>query len=492
MSIGKKLLMLALAAPFVVAEAPTVQAAPARKPPLCTCGALRGLRGATARAGRRGGRPGEQEPRHRDALPAAAREAEAPEEGNVGPGRLPQGRLQRRQREGQDHGAHHRRLLPVTGKLRTEGRPRRSSPPATSVCGDGVIDPAGGEAVRRRRSAVRPARSATTSCQCLPTRADKSGPIEITADGRKLVAVNTDTDSVSFFAVGADGLLTKLHEVAVGDEPRSVATLLNKPLGVRRQHGERHGVGASTSENYTTVATIDVGTEPWAVVASPNGTLRLRRQRQRQCRAGDRHGQQHRHRDHPGRPQPARARHHQRRRRGRSGRDPVRAELLRPAAHRLRAAEQRQPGRHRRSRRGLPAGLQGAAGGRRGHLRRFARGGRRRRVDRDQHASSTTSCSRRWPTPASTSPAAPFVNTTAERRPAHHLRRRRHRRHAGAADGRVPEPAAEHRALRRPRLRAQLRGLARAAAALQPQRAEPHVGVRRRHQQRRSPTRRST
>ena len=38
MSIGKKLLVLALAAPFVVAEAPTVQAAPARKPPLCTSG----------------------------------------------------------------------------------------------------------------------------------------------------------------------------------------------------------------------------------------------------------------------------------------------------------------------------------------------------------------------------------------------------------------------------------------------------------------------
>ena len=38
MSIGKKFLVLALAAPLVVAEAPTVQAAPARKPPLCTSG----------------------------------------------------------------------------------------------------------------------------------------------------------------------------------------------------------------------------------------------------------------------------------------------------------------------------------------------------------------------------------------------------------------------------------------------------------------------
>jgi hypothetical protein len=63
-----------------------------------------------------------------------------------------------------------------------------------------------------------------------PLGTNKSGPIDITADGRKVAAVNTDTDTVSFFEVQGDGMLTKAAEVPVGDEPRSVATLLRKPL----------------------------------------------------------------------------------------------------------------------------------------------------------------------------------------------------------------------------------------------------------------------
>src|SRR5215510_2562713 len=67
-------------------------------------------------------------------------------------------------------------------------------------------------------------------CEVFPVGNNKSGPIAITADGRKVVAVNTDTDTVSFFEVGGNGLLTKVREVPVGNEPRSVATLLAKPL----------------------------------------------------------------------------------------------------------------------------------------------------------------------------------------------------------------------------------------------------------------------
>ena len=63
----------------------------------------------------------------------------------------------------------------------------------------------------------------------------------------------------------------------------------SKPLAYVANTRQRHRVGRSTWSTTRPSTTIDVGTEPQAVVASPNGTLRLRRQRQRQHRAGDRH-----------------------------------------------------------------------------------------------------------------------------------------------------------------------------------------------------------
>ena len=56
----------------------------------------------------------------------------------------------------------------------------------------------------------------TSTTTTLPRRSDKSGPIDITPDGRKVVAANTDTDTVSFFEVDANGLLSKVQEMAVG------------------------------------------------------------------------------------------------------------------------------------------------------------------------------------------------------------------------------------------------------------------------------------
>ena len=240
----------------------------------------------------------------------------------------------------------------------------------------------------------------------------------------------------------------------MGQEPRSVATLVSKPLGVRRQHRQRHGVGASTRTNYTTVATIDVGTEPQAVVASPNGTLRLRRQRQRQHGAGDRHEHQHRRRDHPGRPQPARARHHQRRRRRRPGRDASTCRTSSPA---------RGPGF-------VPPSSANLGGGD-GAGAAFPAGAKGQPVvgegifddSREAVVDVVSTATNTVVDQVVLAPMADtgfnfargaFVNTTPGDAPRTIFADGAHRRHAGAADGRVPEPAAEHRALRRPRLRA--------------------------------------
>ncbi len=43
-------------------------------------------------------------------------------------------------------------------------------------------------------------------------------------------SANTDTDSVTIFGVRQNGRLARLKELKVGDEPRSVTTLLNKAL----------------------------------------------------------------------------------------------------------------------------------------------------------------------------------------------------------------------------------------------------------------------
>jgi YVTN family beta-propeller protein len=103
-----------------------------------------------------------------------------------------------------------------------------------------------------------------------PQQANKSGPIAVSPDGTRVVAVNTDTNSVSVFEVGGDRTLTKLKEVTVGQEPRSVALISNKPWAyvANTLSGT---VQVISLLDYSTIATIPVQTEPWAVVASPNG-----------------------------------------------------------------------------------------------------------------------------------------------------------------------------------------------------------------------------
>jgi YVTN family beta-propeller protein len=113
--------------------------------------------------------------------------------------------------------------------------------------------------------------NALNSCTAGPPRkANKSGPIALSADGDTVVAVNTDTNTISIFDVAGAGTLTKAQEVEVGTEPRSVALLSNKPWAYVA-NTVSGTVQVINTDDYSTVATIEVGTEPWAVVASPNG-----------------------------------------------------------------------------------------------------------------------------------------------------------------------------------------------------------------------------
>ena len=158
----------------------------------------------------------------------------------------------------------------MTGTLKAPGAGPVAFSAATSVCGDAVVDVGLDEECDG--SAVGCAGAVCTgACRCVEVGPTKSGPIDITPDGKKVVAANIDTDTVSFFEVGDNGLLTKLTEVAVGAEPRSVAALPSKPW-VYVANTVSGTVSVIDVEDYSTVTTIDVGTEPWAVVTSPNGS----------------------------------------------------------------------------------------------------------------------------------------------------------------------------------------------------------------------------
>lgn len=100
----------------------------------------------------------------------------------------------------------------------------------------------------------------------LPTR---SAPIATLGD--VVVVANTDADTVTIFDVADDGTLTKVKELALGIEPRSVALLPNRRWAYIA-NTVSGTVSVITTDTCQTLATIPVGTEPWAVAASPNGT----------------------------------------------------------------------------------------------------------------------------------------------------------------------------------------------------------------------------
>src|SRR5262249_24533162 len=90
----------------------------------------------------------------------------------------------------------------LTGTLRTRGQAPANSNAGAGVWGDGVMDRGVGEACAGSATGCQTGEVCTDACQCQTTRADKSGPIETTADRRKVVAANTDTDTASFFQIG--------------------------------------------------------------------------------------------------------------------------------------------------------------------------------------------------------------------------------------------------------------------------------------------------
>ncbi len=268
MPTGFKLLLLLLTATFVAPDVPTGWAAP--KPPLCTDGRF-------AVAGQPLLAPGGE---------VVVLENKMLAIGTVCSAR--RARLRRRKagtavitdfRKSDCPGIGQRVRLKalitdgcsaMSGTVKVRKQPRVEFTAATSVCGDGVIDGGLGEVCDGSTTGCDAGEVCDATCRCLAIRADKSSPIEITTDGRTVVAANEDTDSASFFSVGADGLLTKLQEVAVGAEPRSVATLPHKPWAYIA-NTVSGTVSVIDVETRSPVATVDVGTEPWAVVASPNG-----------------------------------------------------------------------------------------------------------------------------------------------------------------------------------------------------------------------------
>jgi YVTN family beta-propeller protein len=142
---------------------------------------------------------------------------------------------------------------------------------ATSVCGDDVVDTGNNEECDGSPTGCETGEACNATCRCVPISANKSSPIDIDADGERVANANTDTGTVSLFEVADDGTLTKLSEVRVGDEPRSVAFVPNKPLVYVANTVS--GTLSVLNTDDGTVTTVEVGTEPWAVVASPNGSF---------------------------------------------------------------------------------------------------------------------------------------------------------------------------------------------------------------------------
>src|SRR5262245_8149267 len=184
MSTGSKLLLFALAATFVAAGVPTAKAAP--RPPLCTAG-----RFAVS------GTP----------LLGPGGEILVLENRNISIGSLCQARHAKLRRQkkgtavvvvfpkGQCAGVNAKVRVKalitdncsvLTGTLRTKGQAPANFTAAASVCGDGVVDPGTGEACDGSATGCQAGEACTNACQCLPTRADKSSPSEITPDGQKV------------------------------------------------------------------------------------------------------------------------------------------------------------------------------------------------------------------------------------------------------------------------------------------------------------------
>jgi YVTN family beta-propeller protein len=104
-----------------------------------------------------------------------------------------------------------------------------------------------------------------------------SSTIALTTDDRRLVVVNRETNSVSVFEVrSANGGDTqeKLAEVAVGQEPHSVALSPNNSRAyvTNTASGTVSVIALRGDDAFNVVDEIEVGTEPRGIAITPNGT----------------------------------------------------------------------------------------------------------------------------------------------------------------------------------------------------------------------------
>jgi YVTN family beta-propeller protein len=98
----------------------------------------------------------------------------------------------------------------------------------------------------------------------------RSTNIALTQNGQKLVAVNTDANSVTVFEVqGGGGSLRQLAEISVGREPHCVAVRGNNHAYVTiAQSGSVWVINLNT---FKVTEKIEVGTEPRSCALTPNG-----------------------------------------------------------------------------------------------------------------------------------------------------------------------------------------------------------------------------
>ena len=107
-----------------------------------------------------------------------------------------------------------------------------------------------------------------------PTR---SSTIAITDDGRRVVVVNRETDSVSVIEVrneAGDDVSNKLAEIAVGQEPRHVAMSPNRGEAyvTNTASGSVSVIALNGANKYKVTTEIPVGTEPRGCATTPNGS----------------------------------------------------------------------------------------------------------------------------------------------------------------------------------------------------------------------------
>ena len=103
--------------------------------------------------------------------------------------------------------------------------------------------------------------------------AGRSTNIALTRDGRTLINVNRDANSVTAFAVRGGGLV-KAAEIPVGQKPHCVAVRQNAEAYVTNSaSGTVSVIRLNSAKKYKVIREIPVGTEPRGCALTPSGSL---------------------------------------------------------------------------------------------------------------------------------------------------------------------------------------------------------------------------